>query len=135
MYVDKNPHTEWSIINGKVIHTLLESMTFTAFDNTVFCVPAGYKTNGASIPRALWSFMNPFGVALPAAILHDFLVRESELTLNKGIEFEGKKIRWRKATEYFKEALHDITTIPAWKIPIICKSVNLNGRINHRGNF
>jgi hypothetical protein len=37
-------------------------------------VPAGFETDGASIPRALWTFVgSPFtGKYLPAAIVHDY---------------------------------------------------------------
>ena len=135
MFVNMNPNTNHSIVDGKVIHTLLEPMIYKAFDDSVFEVPTGYRTNGASMPRFLWSFINPFGVAFSAAILHDYLVRESEKTLNTDINFYGKKIKWSAATEYFKEALYDVTATPEWKIPIICAAVNFNGRINHRGNF
>lgn len=39
-----------------------------------FEVRAGYKTDGASIPRIFWWFSNPFSSdTLPAAIVHDAL--------------------------------------------------------------
>jgi hypothetical protein len=36
-------------------------------------VPAGTKTDFASIPRILWVFLPPWGKYGPAAILHDYL--------------------------------------------------------------
>jgi len=37
-------------------------------------IPAGYKTNGANIPRLLWFIVPPFKPKyLPAVIVHDFL--------------------------------------------------------------
>lgn len=135
MKIDKQLKTEFSVIDGTVIHTLLETLEFKSKNGAVFVVPKGYKTNGASVPRALWSFLNPFGVAFPAAILHDYLVRENEKTLNSAIDYDHKKLRWSQATVYFEEALRDITQTPPWKIPVVCKSVNLNGKINHKGNY
>ena len=39
----------------------------------VIVVPAGFETDGASIPRAFWNILSPFGGYFPAALLHDFL--------------------------------------------------------------
>lgn len=35
-------------------------------------VPAGFTTNGASVPRPLWWFIDPAGEAFEAAIRHDY---------------------------------------------------------------
>lgn len=37
------------------------------------CVPTGFITDGASIPRVFWSALSPFGDYFPAALIHDFL--------------------------------------------------------------
>ena len=36
-------------------------------------IPAGYLTDGASVPRVLWSIVPPWGRYGQAAIVHDFL--------------------------------------------------------------
>jgi hypothetical protein len=36
-------------------------------------VPQYSLTDGASIPRAFWSILYPFGKWFPAAVIHDFL--------------------------------------------------------------
>lgn len=36
-------------------------------------IPAGYLTDGASVPRALWSIVPPWGSYGQAVVLHDFL--------------------------------------------------------------
>jgi hypothetical protein len=41
-------------------------------DRGVITVPAGFLTDGASIPRAFWPILNPYGSFFPAAILHDW---------------------------------------------------------------
>jgi len=35
-------------------------------------VPAGFVSDGASVPRALWSIYPPFGKYLEAAVVHDW---------------------------------------------------------------
>lgn len=37
------------------------------------CVPAGYRTDFASIPRILWRVLPPFGQYGKAAVIHDWL--------------------------------------------------------------
>lgn len=41
----------------------------------VHCVPAGFVTDLASVPRWLWSFLQPTGRYTKAAILHDWLIQ------------------------------------------------------------
>jgi len=36
-------------------------------------IPSGFITDFASIPSALWSFVQPFGRHAPAAVVHDYL--------------------------------------------------------------
>jgi len=42
-------------------------------EGTTIRVPAGFITDFASIPRALWSFMIPTGKYGKAAVVHDYL--------------------------------------------------------------
>lgn len=35
-------------------------------------VPRGFVTDGASVPRALWWLLSPFGVLLEGGLVHDF---------------------------------------------------------------
>lgn len=41
-----------------------------------FVVPAGYRTDLASTPRALWAIFPPFGAYSEAAVIHDWLLSE-----------------------------------------------------------
>jgi len=42
--------------------------------NEDFVIPAGFKSDGATIPRLLWWFIPPFKPKyLPAVIVHDYL--------------------------------------------------------------
>lgn len=53
---------------------LLEELRFRDSSGTIWTVPANYISDGASIPRSLWSFMgSPFqGNLVNASVLHDY---------------------------------------------------------------
>lgn len=36
-------------------------------------VPAGFRTDGATVPRVFWNIFSPIGGYLGAAVVHDFL--------------------------------------------------------------
>lgn len=55
--------------------TLLSPFSYTARDGTVYTVPAGTTSDGASTPRLLWREIPPFGQYWLAAFLHDWLYR------------------------------------------------------------
>lgn len=57
--------------------TLLEKFTFTRKDGCVVTVPAGATSDGASTPAAMWPTLPPFGAYWRAAVLHDYLYRNS----------------------------------------------------------
>lgn len=44
-----------------------------------FIVPVGFETDFASVPRGLWNLFPPDGSYTPAAVLHDWLYRETSL--------------------------------------------------------
>ena len=58
-------------------------------------VPTGYVTDFASVPRLFWRVEPPFGIAAPAAVVHDYLYSTGGL---------GRYTR-RQADEIFREAL------------------------------
>jgi Protein of unknown function (DUF1353) len=60
------------IVCGTRVFRLLDRYRYRSSLGTV-TVPAGFLTDGASIPRPLWSVLEPFGPWFPAAIIHDFL--------------------------------------------------------------
>lgn len=80
----------------------------------LFTVPAGYKTDGASVPAFAWRFIPPGTRAKFAAPIHDFLyenrVRESEIGLKAARReadlafLEGMKaagvVRWRRSVMF-----------------------------------
>lgn len=57
--------------------TLIEPLVYLSNREGTLVVPAGTTTDGASTPRALWRVIPPFGDYWMAAVLHDFLYRET----------------------------------------------------------
>lgn len=47
-------------------------------------VPAGYLTDGASVPRAFWSFVDRWDWYAPAVIVHDLLCEYLQITTTSG---------------------------------------------------
>jgi Protein of unknown function (DUF1353) len=43
--------------------------------STAITVPAGFRFDLSSVPRALWSVIAPFELSIVAPLLHDFLYR------------------------------------------------------------
>ena len=80
----------------------------------VIVVPAGFETDFASIPRALWVIEPPLGEAGKAAVLHDFLYETGE--------------RDRVAADrIFLEAMA-VLEVPWWKRSLMFRAVRMFGR-------
>jgi len=71
---DAGPHT-W-----RLVEDLAYEWRPRGFGATTFVVPAGFDTDFASVPRALWSLVPPTGVYTRAAVLHDWLYRTGATT-------------------------------------------------------
>ena len=64
-------------------------------------VPVGFASDGASVPRILWSIYPPFGKYLEAAVVHDwFCVQHSVDSIT--------------AAKVFREAMA-VCGVPAWR--------------------
>ena len=53
--------------------TLNEALVFYTDSGDEIAVPAGFESDGASVPKAFWSRFPPFGKYLAAAVVHDLL--------------------------------------------------------------
>ena len=54
-----------------------------------FTVPAGFITDGASVPQAFWSILPPYKRTKKAAVLHDYLTK---IAKNKAERLAADKI-------------------------------------------
>lgn len=71
-------------------------------------VPAGFVTDGASVPRPLWPLFPPTGRYFAAAVVHDWL-------LSNGCG-------WRMANQCFRRALQQ-QGLPFWVVASMYWSV------------
>ena len=102
---------------GCRIGTLLEDFGFEGV-----IAPAGFRTDGTSMPRPLWWLEPPFGPALWAAIIHDLLYA----LRRAGTPHPAAPTR-RKADALFRRALIEagISRPRAW---LMWAGVRLFGR-------
>ena len=83
-------------------------------------IKAGYKTDGASIPRLFWSFFPPFkSEYFSACVIHDFLCDEAKKFDNAYL----KKQAYKKADLVLKQALKELK-VNAFKVFIFYHSCN-----------
>jgi len=73
-------------------------------------VPAGYLTDGATVPRLFWNILPPWGRYGQAAILHDYL-REH---LTKVVKGQTVSMSRPEADKAFKEGMKALA-VPRWK--------------------
>lgn len=45
-----------------------------------FVIPVGFRTDLASVPRIFWVVLPPFGAYQRAAVIHDFLCRQPDVS-------------------------------------------------------
>ena len=81
-------------------------------------VPRGFVSDGASVPRALWSIYPPFGKYLEAAIVHDWYC----VLGHKG----ESPIDYKVAADVFKEAM-EVCNASWWRRNKMYWAVRLGG--------
>jgi hypothetical protein len=83
MFLTEDPDLRW---HEDTTATLLSDVVYKSND-TIYRVPAGYVTDGASVPRALSWLYPKYGAYLKAAIVHDWLITDllptGEITSNR----------------------------------------------------
>jgi hypothetical protein len=83
-------------------------------------VPAGYLTDGASVPRIFWSIIPPWGAYGQAAVVHDILCEYLSIMV------DGKltPITRQRADEIFAEAM-TVLKVPSHDITLISEGIAL----------
>ncbi len=82
------------------------------------CIPAGFTSDGASVPRFLWRLFPPFGKYLEAAVVHDWFCV---------LGHAGKSpIDSVAAAKAFKEAMI-VCKVPMWKVHLMYLGVRIGG--------
>ena len=67
-----------------------------------YVIPAGFKFDGASIPKFLHPFLSPVGVLLIGGLVHDYAYKYATLLRNNKKETMGV-ISQKKADEIFRD--------------------------------
>ena len=93
-------------------------------------VPEGYISDGATIPRMMWSIIPPLGNFIPAVFVHDILCltkgnlkpRYNNLYLDKGL-VPPEPLSSKETHEIFRQAMLNLTgsgyTIEPWRITLM----------------
>lgn len=81
-------------------------------------VPAGYLTDGASVPQIFWSLIPRWGLYGQAAVVHDFLCEYLSIT-EDGLP---KSITRAEADDILLEAMH-VLEVPEFKAHAIASAV------------
>ena len=68
----------WENFDVMLLH-LNESVEFTTFTGKDLIVPQHFISDGATIPKMVWSVVAPYEKYLPACIFHDFLCLSAKL--------------------------------------------------------
>lgn len=92
--------------------------------DTFVNVPAGYLTDGASVPRMFWDLLPPWGVYGQAAVVHDILCETLSVTKD-GV---ATPITRAKCDSIFKEAMIAAGT-PAWKYNVMYIAVRVFSKL------
>lgn len=99
-------------------------LIYRGSNGTVYTVPAGFFSDGASVPRFLWALYPAFGEAYePAAWLHDYLYAYAELEFGTDSD---DMISRAEADGLFAEAI-DATGFRGSGRFVIFNSVRLGG--------
>ena len=90
-----------------------------AGNGEIIIVPAGFKSDGLSVPKWAQWFQDPFGFGLEAGILHDFV-----------LESEDIEMSFLEANDLFDDALKSLGM--GWlKRNILELACDLNGIVVH----
>ncbi len=71
-----------------------EDWFYTLPDGTDIVVPRGFKFDGASIPRLLWSILSPVGLLLIPALIHDYAYKYNKLI---AVKANGKRVSFKRS--------------------------------------
>lgn len=82
--------------------------------NATLVIPAGFKTDLASIPQLLWNILPPIGAYDGAAVVHDFL-------------YAGGAVKKRRTADQILREAMEVLHVIEWKRTAIYTGVRLGG--------
>jgi hypothetical protein len=93
---------------------------------TTITVPAGFRFDLSSVPRALWWLIAPFELSIAAPLLHDFLYLHGSLPPAGSVDPPRTYTR-ADADRVFREVMR-AEGVPAWRRLLGYAAVRLFGR-------
>lgn len=93
---------------------VLTSFSYKVADNEWVTIPAGYLTDGASVPQLFWNVIPPWGAYGQAAVVHDILC-EYLITVKDGVP---NPITRQRCDQILNEAMKNlqVPTLQRWMI-------------------
>lgn len=86
---------------------LLEPAIYQATDGSLYSMPVGAASDGASTPSELWPLIPPFGSYWPAAYLHDCAYRDT-LQVWDGGKFILATLPKTRCDELLRESMESL---------------------------
>lgn len=108
--------------NGSMIIQLVERFRYLSTEHGEIEVPAGFMSDGASVPRIFWNLFSPFGDYFGAALIHDFLYTPANRLFDRATS-DG----------IFLAAMKD-AGVPFVRRRLIYRAVRVGGWLSFRGN-
>lgn len=108
----------WRVLNGFKFY--LDDPT----EEKLVFVPAGYLTDGATVPRMFWSLLPPWGSYGQAAVVHDILCERLAISVH-GI---NSTITRAQADSAFKQAMVSLK-VPRWKRNVMYIAVRVFAKV------
>lgn len=112
---------------GKDYWRVTEAFKFYMDDPTEekwVLIPAGYLTDGATVPRIFWELLPPWGAYGQAAIVHDWLCEHLTVEI-KGVV---TPITRAQADKAFKQGMIALD-VPSWKRNIMYIAVRVYAKL------
>jgi len=97
-------------------YRLNNPLFYEADDGTIYNVPKGFITDGASIPRIFWRIYLPYGLYIEAAVLHDYLYRTEtvNVTRKQSDDLMEEAMIWCKVNIVDRKTIHIMVRTFGW---------------------
>lgn len=106
----KQPYSIATSDPGANFVLVLDYTCYWSMDGTIYklTIPAGFKYDGASVPRWVWSIsgLTPAGKIMAAATIHDYLY-ENQGKLGKALCVSDSNGNWLHSTKVFSRKESD----------------------------
>lgn len=109
------------IVNGSMVLELIQPFRYLSTRYGPIEAPAGFITDGASVPRVFWNILSPFGDYFGPAVIHDLLYSP-----------RNRRFTRAQADRIFLDAMID-AGVPFSRRRVIYLAVRLGGWAAFRG--